>query len=670
MRSSTSLSRDPKAPGRCSQVCRALLQPHLRIPTPPSPLFCKETACLPLWQPRPSRPVMPQFSGLRRELGHSISLPLSGLLPTSPPHQSTLGYVCLWSIAGYVRTPSELVYAGGGYTEMATVFSSFDSTLGHRTLVEDRRWTYDMFSFAISSAHLGDDSHGRVAIFEVSGLPSPQVIITQPRLDPTFRAVLFDLRSQGLEIETLEVSREDSILSSLRRLRQLPLGHGVFERLQACQCCCSVNGAFYEATAPLMPNTDVVQLFQVARAFCFGDARPPVPPVPVAPLASGAASSSRSSPPNSDPQQVLLPFLGNVIIIDGGQDRFSVLGTVEGVNNRKREPHWTSNQCLLDALSQAPGPSAFLNGFVMAHPLIGLFMPQVLLTRTAPHAGLATVACDLRALRLGVSVFEFRIGTTLRDLLRIGSVLFGELAQLGREHVACSFLHNGLPASPDSPITDATETVTLVPTDLSRTAAESTNAASRWQAHAGAGSPREEALQFTVFDHVHHFRVLSRQSRDTWDDLVGRALSLTPELPHAVGHPLEHVVPGLPLPHLVLLSSALGGLVVPVVYSFQPLSVCTVEVPSDASAFQIAYHCSSSCHALRTAHNQVARGTALLAGRNGILPQFRAGNVRGHEAVTLQGFQPGALRPRNWPSTAERGMPRWIETFSTISERL
>ena len=451
------------------------------------------------------------------------------------------------------------------------------------------------------------------------------MIITQPRLDPAFRAVLFDLRSQGLEIETLEVSREDSIISSLRRLRQLPLGHEVFERLQACQCCCSVNGAFYEVTAPLMPDADVVQIFQVlGRQFPLFLRLPWSPVLP--PLLG------RAGP------QVLLPFLGNVIPLDGGQDRFSVLGTVEGVNNRKREPHWTNNQCLLDALSQAPGPSAFLNGFVMAHPLIGLFMPQVLLTRTAPHAGLATVACDLRALRLGVSVFEFRIGTTLRDLLRIGSVLFGELAQLGREHVACSFLHNGLPASPDSPVTDATETVTLVPNNLSRTAAESTNAASRWQAHASAGPPREEALQFTVFDHVHHFRVLSRQGRDTWDDLIGRALSLTPELPHAVGHPLEHVVPGLPLPHLVLLSSALGGLVVPVVYSFQPLSVCTVEVPRDASAFQIAYHCSSSCHALRTAHNQVARGTALIAGRNGILPQFRAGNVHGHEAVTLQIF--------------------------------
>ena len=57
--------------------------------------------------------------------------------------------------AGYVRTPSELVSVRGGYTEMATVFSSFDSTLGHRTLVGDRRWTHHMFiSFAISSAHL------------------------------------------------------------------------------------------------------------------------------------------------------------------------------------------------------------------------------------------------------------------------------------------------------------------------------------------------------------------------------------------------------------------------------------------------------------------------------------------------------------------------------------
>ena len=159
-----------------------------------------------------------------------------------------------------------------------------------------------------------------------------------------------------------------------------------------------------------------------------------------------------------------------------------------------------------------------------------------------------------------------------------------------------------------------------------------------------------------MFDHVHHFRVLDRLPAESHDELVAKALSLTPELPHAVGRCLEHLVPDLPLPQIVLLSCALGNLVVPIVYSLQPLAICTVEVPRDASAFQIAYHGSSACHALRTAHDQVARGFAVVAGRFGAPPQFRAGCVVSHEVVTLRGFIPGAARPLRRPPQAADGM--------------
>ena len=599
--------------------------------------------------------VMPKKGSGQRKLVASFGA--SPFQPPAPSHHP--GLAVPLEHAGYRRTPAAQLSTGGKYTEMATVFTSFDSTWGARTLVGDRQWTQQTFiNFAISTARLGGTPHGRIAIFEAPALPSPQVIITQPGADPVCRAVLFDLRHLGLDVEALEVSAGNSILSSLRMLSQLPDGHEVFERLQAKLCCCSVNGVFHEAEAPLVPDADLVQVHLVARPFCLGDARPPVPPIPSTALGNLASGSSSS---NNDGQHALLPFLSAVVPVADGEARYSVLGTIEGVVNHPKDSFWTDNQCLLDALAKAAGPRAFLGGLVLTHPLLGLFVPQVLLTRTAPSAGLVTVACDLRALRLGISVFEFRFGSTLRDLVSPGSVLFGELAQLGREHVVCSFLINGSPASPDTVLSGATETVTLIPADLSRTAAQSTQAAGRWQSMAGSGATHGDAYQYTVFDHVHHFRVLPRQRSDTWDDLAGHALSVTPELPHAVAHALEHVVPGLPLPQLVLLSSALGGFVVPVIYSFRPLSVCTVEVPCDASAFQTAYQCSSSCHALRSAHNQVARGTAFLAGRNGVMPQFRAGHVHGHEAVTLQGFQPGAIRPRNVPSSSTGGMPRWVE---------
>ena len=549
---------------------------------------------------------------------------------------------------------------------MAMRFTSFDSMHGTRIPAGDRRWTHPVFvTFAVQSAQLPNAATGRIAAFEAPALPSPQVIISQVGLNPAYRAVLFDLRTLGLDIETLDVPPGASIWSSIMRLHQLPADHSVYGQLQEGRCCCLVNGVQHEVAAPLPAQADFVQLLLVARPFCQGDARPPVPPIPqpVPRTAGASVSSGGGQPAGSDAQHAVRPFLTATLSLSADDSRFSVLGTIEGVTNRHRPPTWTDNNCLLDAIVNAAAPRDFIDGHVLEYPLIGLWTPQVLLSRTLPSSGLVTVACDLRALRLGISVFEFRDGLPVGRTTAAGGIIFGELAQLEREHLAFHFLLNGLEVSPDAVITAHTETITLLPIPSSRLASSSTEAASRWQ-HPERSGQRNTALQFTVFDTLHHFRVLPRTAQETTDELIARALSATQDLPHAVGFLLEHIVPGLPAPQLVLLSSALGGFVAPVAYSFQPISVCTVEVPKDATPFMVAYQCSSSCHALRTAHNQLARETAAIAGRQGILPPFRAGCILGHEAVILRGFHPEACRPRHRPSASQSGMPRFNEARS------
>ena len=566
--------------------------------------------------------------------------------------------------AGYHRSTDCGVSTASRYTDMAVVFASFDSINGLRSLVGDRRWmSHQFIDFAISTARLPGAPHGRIAAFEASALPSPQVIITQSDPDLTLRAVNFDLRNLGFDIESLEVALGQSVQSAILHLRQLPAEHDLHVRLRTGFCCCMVNGVQQELQAPLPGDADLVQFLLIARPFCRGDPRPPVPAIPqfLPQTPSASQPLDLADRAISDAQQALAPLLSVIVPLDEGEQRFSVLGTIEGVVNRPRPLDWTDNQCLLDALAHAAAPGPFLDGRVIARPLIGLFTPQILLLRASPSSGLVTVACDLRALRLGVSVLEFRSGTPVSNIVSVGSVLFGELAHLGREHLTFNFLVNGQTASPDVPILAPTETVTLLPVEVSRTASASTAAASRWRRAAEAAFSGDLPLQFTVFDRVHHFRVLPRQAPESDDVLIARARDATPELPHATGFPLEHIVPGLPLPQFVLLSGVAHSLVVPVVYSFQPLSVCTVEVPSDASAFQIAYQCSTACHALRTAHNQVARGTAVIASRQGTIAQFRTGCVLGHEAVTLRGFQPGACRPRRHTSVPQSGMPTWLE---------
>ena len=279
--------------------------------------------------------------------------------------------------AGYHKTPTVCPDLSRKYSDMATRFTSFDSTHGTRILAGDRRWTHPVFvTFAVQSAQLPNAANGRIAAFEAPALPSPQVIISQVGLNPAHRAVLFDLRNLGFDIETLDAAPGATIWSSIMRLHQLPADRSVYGQLQAGRCCCLVNGVQHEVAAPLPAQADFVQLLLVARPFCQGDARPPVPPIPQsAPRTAGAsASSGGGQPVGSDAQLAVRPFLTATICLSENDSRFSVLGTIGGVINRHRPPTWTDN-CLLDAIVNAAAPCDFIEGHVLEYPLTSMACP-------------------------------------------------------------------------------------------------------------------------------------------------------------------------------------------------------------------------------------------------------------------------------------------------------
>ena len=150
---------------------------------------------------------------------------------------------------------------------------------------------------------------------------------------------------------------------------------------------------------------------------------------------------------------------------------------------------------------------------------------------------------------------------------------------------------------------------------------------------------------------------MRRSLTDSLDVLTAVAISSTPEISDAVGHVVLHEIAELPSPQIILASRQRPCCVVPLLYKIHPASVCTTEVPQQATAFQVAYCASQACRALTGAHQQIARRTAAIVGHHGSTEPFRPGCVSTHEALVLRGFVFGIPRPRLRGSRAAD----WIE---------
>ena len=271
------------------------------------------------------------------------------------------------------------------------------------------------------------------------------------------------------------------------------------------------------------------------------------------------------------------------------------------------------------------------------------------------RAGWHTIAIDLRAINLGIKVADVVLGTSIRQLLNFDSPFRAELALLGRSDIPFTFLLNQEPCVIDAAFHMQTDTLTLLPPAHStqRIPSESSQAApARWTRtlHAppsqAVSLDQEDSALFTVYDVVHHYRIMRRGLTESLDALIAAAISSTPEISDAVGHVVLHEIAELPSPQIILASRQRPCCVVPLLYKIHPASVCTTEVPQQATAFQVAYCASQACRALTGAHQQIARRTAAIVGHHGSTEPFRPGCVSTHEALVLRGFVFGIPRPR------------------------
>ena len=223
-----------------------------------------------------------------------------------------------------------------------------------------------------------------------------------------------------------------------------------------------------------------------------------------------------------------------------------------------------------------------------------------------------------------------------------GSFLFEELNDLDRLQRPLDIRLNSRPAARRAVFTPAIETMTvqLAESELGPSAAAgAADSATTWQQPElasisgrsldvlGAQSPRSLPTssdgRFTVFDQVYHYRVFTSKWGDSWEDMLAKAISLSPQLPQAYGALLHGGADGLPRPHFVLRTELSGTHVLPVVHASHPLAICTVEVPIDFTAFQIAYR----SRIVLTAQTRIV----VLAGHS---PHFRPRRRRTQPATT------------------------------------
>ena len=474
------------------------------------------------------------------------------------------------------------------------------------------------------------------------------------------------------------------------------------ERLHEAMCVCMVNHIITDAFRAIDPNADVITFYLLRPAaseipvaapaltpavpwslpetgtlllpsFVPPGPRPSTPPIP----GTEATPATTAGPSRVNRfNKGTLASNGPTVKLGSNEGRYTAIGTLEGAVNYDRSPHWGGERCLQDALARALRTGPFLSGLVVAFPLPGLFLPQVIVSRADPSLGWFTIAIDLRSLNLGVKGVEVRTGTRVQQLFEPGHFLYDELFDLGRLARPLNFRLNARPVPRTAVLTMATETLIvelgqatgiggLPPATAATDELELHGHSQQWSTAAlspgsGRSSVASPPIRFTVFDVAYHFRILEGEADDTDQELIAKALSISPRLTRAIGFRLYQTVQGLPCPQFVLLTGDHASCVVPVQHSLSPVLVCTVEVPLGVTAFQIAYHASEACASLKTAHQQVARQTAAIYVGNVKAAPHAPNCAYSHTAVVLHGhrqnFRP-TLRQRHSTASAASHLP-------------
>ena len=607
-----------------------------------------------------------------------------GAAPYQPAPFKHPGLHVPLSNAGHFRVADPEVEAAFGPTP--NPYTAFDSQDGPRVLNAEPEWPPDRYiTFALQTTRLPGSPWARFLRHELVDHPDPQVALSPDLGRVRLRAVVFDFRPLQGAVEVLDTTSGATLLDQLRlatSIQDLPLAIDI---VTGVSCTSLVNGIIVSPLAQLDPDADLVLFhrwvdpvpFTETRPHVLADPRPPVPPLPVDPDVP-RSSADRTGPSASTHRQ--LPFAiprHAPAHLPPPDSRYSYLDLVDGVQNRPKPRRGGEQDCIQDAMSSVTNPLTVLSGRLIAKPLPGLYVPQVLLTRASPEIGWHVIAVDLRATDLGIKVICVRPGTTIRQFLSPGSPLWEELVATGRGFVHFAAMLNREPCSYTAVFHMQVDTLTLTPLPpfaTSSPARPARPARSRW--HRNPLEPpdgftinleADDPVTFTVFHKVHHFRLLQGESQDNIETLIARALSVTPELPGAHGVQLLKGIAELPFPQFILVDQPHTCCTVPLLFRAHPVAVCTFEVPLESSAFSTAFHASEACPGLTGAHHQIARGSAAITGHSGSALPYKPGCVRAHEALVLRGFVFGAARPRR-PVGMARHQPTWIEARSHTSD--
>ena len=492
-----------------------------------------------------------------------------GAAPYQPAPFNHPGLHVPLSSAGHFRVADPEVEPAFGPTP--NPYTAFDSQDGPRVLNAEPEWPPDRYiTFALQTTRLPGSPWARFLRHELVDHPGPQVALSPDLGRVRLRAVVFDFRPVRGEVEVLDMSSGATLLDQIRlatSIQNLPLA---IDTVTGVSCTSLVNGIIVSPLAQLDPDADLV-LFRrwvdpvpstEMRPHVLGDPRPPVPPLPVDSDVSrssadriGPTASTHRQPPFAIPRHAPAH-------LPPPDSRYSLLDPVDGVQNRPKPRRGSEQDCIQDAMSSVTNPLTVLSGRVIARPLPGLYVPQVLLTRASPEIGWHVIAVDLRATDLGIKVICVRPGTTIRQFLSPGSPLWEELVATGRGSVHFAAMLNLEPCSYTAVFHMQVDTLTLTPSPsfaTSSPAGPARPARNRW--HRTLLEPpdgftinleADDPVTFTVFDKVHHFRLLQGESQDSMETLIARALSVTPELPGAQGVQLLKGIAELPFPQFAL----------------------------------------------------------------------------------------------------------------------
>ena len=163
-------------------------------------------------------------------------------------------------------------------------FTSFDERLGVRILAGDPNWPIRHFaSHAILTAGLPGQPIARPLGYEVVSHPGPQIALTQDRGSDHRRAVIFDFRSHGHELATIDLVPGTNVLQAFGLVPPFPGLGELSTRLHSALATCYVNGFVVDVHHTVPFDADVVQFLDqpVAQApHVLAAARCSAPPLP------------------------------------------------------------------------------------------------------------------------------------------------------------------------------------------------------------------------------------------------------------------------------------------------------------------------------------------------------------------------------------------------------